>query len=1396
MGFDNECILNIQSLAGEFFCPVCRLLVYPNEALQSQCTHLYCKPCLTYVVGTTRACPYDGYLVTEADSKPLVESNKALADTIGKITVHCLYHRSGCTWQGPLSECTAHCSGCAFGNSPVVCNRCGIQIVHRQVQEHAQNCPSVQPQAQQAAGGQETAVSGTTATAGQTQVASQAETAISQTLASQTTTSSTPVQDPNQHANPNSQSQAVSQAAVVMSEQWYQQQQQQYQQYYQQYSGYDPYYQQYYPFQQQAVPQYQQQPLQVNASHMAGQHSVYMQTQPQPQPQVQPQPQLQSQVQPQPQAQPQSHLSVQAPVASQPQNQAQVNQQQQIHLMIPPQSQIPSQTYPTAQGHSQPQVQPFPQAQPHPQVQTIQPHLQHGQMPQYQQHHSQMQQPQPQLHPAPQAQPEAQLQPQSQPQPLPQPQLQPHPLQSQPLNPNLIPQMQHPAAHAVTGHQSYPQSQTHQQIQLVTPQNPLHMHAQGGLHPQQHPAEMQNSYPQQPPLMRPPQSHATIPNQQQPGLLPLPGPMLQQVHPNSLRPTLSVQQRPTMQPPASPMSQQYVQQQPLSTQPVGLVQPQMHQQGPFVQQQQSSQSQLWPPGPPHSFQQPPHAYPQPQQNVAGSHIVHPHSSHNLVGRPMTPNHVVQPQPYPQSAAGMLVKPMQLGANLPSSYQSNVFRTNNQSGVNSQPMCEVPGDHGTDKNVAEQEADSSSQGIAKKKGNELDVASSLGADVDETNASKSNADLKSVDEKPPGDVGDNSSGYDKETPESRTTDLEPHRDPVSKNTVKGEATEDLKYVDNGERKVEENKIKDGPLLKTPPLQEAKLGEEQNGKMQKEKILPQDQVTSKGPAGNGFRGIPPSSQVQPGGFLQPSHSVPIIDQGRHQPLQMPYGSNNNQQRPAASAMLQTPPPGLPSHAQTTGLPPNQFRPQGPGRTLVPPENLVPGSFGRGPSNYGPQGPYIQGPVSAAPRISLGETLVRPPFGTPPLNAFDLHGALPYGPEGHSVQQRSANMDYHADNRQLDPRASGVDSTSTFSLHGERLKPAQDEHLNPFPLDHAHRVGDRGQFDEDLKQFPRPSHLDAEPVPKFGSYFSSSRPLVRGPHDFGTDMGPRAHEKEPHGLNFDPMIGSGPSQFLPPYHDAGERPVGLPEDTLGRTNFRGTVPSYGRHRMDGFVSRSPGREYPGISPRGFRGHPGDEIDARERRFNDRFSGLPGHLHRGGVESSDHMVEHLRSRDMIGPDIRPPHFRMGEHLGHPNMPGHLLMGEPIGFGDFSSHERMGEFGGPGNFRHPRLGEPGFRSSFSLREFPNDGGIYTGDMDSFENLRKRKPVSMGWCRICKVDCETVEGLDLHSQTREHQKMAMDMVVTIKQNAKKQKLTSGDHSIHNDSSKSKNTKFEGRVNKH
>lgn len=62
-------------------------------------------------------------------------------------------------------------------------------------------------------------------------------------------------------------------------------------------------------------------------------------------------------------------------------------------------------------------------------------------------------------------------------------------------------------------------------------------------------------------------------------------------------------------------------------------------------------------------------------------------------------------------------------------------------------------------------------------------------------------------------------------------------------------------------------------------------------------------------------------------------------------------------------------------------------------------------------------------------------------------------------------------------------------------------------------------------------------------------------------------------------------------------------------------------------------------------------------------------------------------------------------------------------------------------------------------------------DFEPFIQSRKKKPGSMGWCRICKVDCGTVDNLELHAQTKEHQKEAMDIVLSMKkESAKRQKM--------------------------
>ncbi|AQK96878.1 hypothetical protein ZEAMMB73_Zm00001d011427 [Zea mays] len=471
MGFDNECILNIQSLPGEYFCPVCRTLVYPNEALQTQCTHLYCKSCLAYVVATTQACPYDGYLVTEADSKPLMESNKTLAETIGKVAVYCLYNKSGCQWHGELSACTTHGTTCAYGNSPVVCNRCGTQIVHRQVQEHAQLCHGLQSQTQQADGSQVQLAAATTqpvtqdpslASAGSAAPAVTTLPKPSLTTATAVTSSATATggaAGATTAAVPSSAA-SISASQTPTAEQWYQQQQQlQYSQYYQQqHPGSNPYMQQYQQYNQyqQAYQHYMQPSMQVPSQNV-------VQGSAQPASYVQPQVQS-SQLMMQAQSQPQVH-----PLTSQPQLQ-----------------QHPVQPHPQSHPHLSHVQLPADQSQLHQSIQS-------AQVPQFQPSHVPLQPSGLQVQPA--AHPSALTQVGNQ-QVATQAtahQVQPHVRVQPPQQQHIVAQQQHPHLQALPPHQNIqPQMQLNSQVQLQPP----HAQQQAYPQPQAYPQQTHHMHPQ------------------------------------------------------------------------------------------------------------------------------------------------------------------------------------------------------------------------------------------------------------------------------------------------------------------------------------------------------------------------------------------------------------------------------------------------------------------------------------------------------------------------------------------------------------------------------------------------------------------------------------------------------------------------------------------------------------------------------------------------------------------------------------------------------------------------------------------------------------------------------------------------------------------------------------
>lgn len=513
---------------------------------------------------------------------------------------------------------------------------------------------------------------------------------------------------------------------------------------------------------------------------------------------------------------------------------------------------------------------------------------------------------------------------------------------------------------------------------------------------------------------------------------------------------------------------------------------------------------------------------------------------------------------------------------------------------------------------------------------------------------------------------------------------------------------------------------------------------------------------------------------GGFAEPSHSTTVSDPGRPR-----YGSSTLPQRPGAPSLLQAPPPGPPHQSQGLGHPPTQFRPLGPGHVpgqpFHPPggiqERGSTASFGREPGQYGPAhqssdmqfgalpGPYNQGHVPVQP------------FGAVPPSTFDSHRrmmvrATPHGPEGrmglqHPPDALEAEMfpnqrPGHMDGIQRDPFLPGsleqgtlaqppgihqnmtrmngnpgFDSSSTLGSRDERFKPLLDEQLNSIPPGPDRRSFHRSEFEDDLKQFPRPSILDGEPIPKFRNI--SSRPYDRG------SLGGKYDAS----LKLDPGTGSTSSRFLSPYqrggalqaNEVGERPVGRHEDIIGRAepnhgypDYFGPVPAYGHHHMDSLPPRSPSREYPGISSRGYGGSGYNDFDGRElHRFGEpvgnafhegRFTMLPSHFRRGEFEGPGNMQmgEHFRN-DFIGQDNLPTHLRRGEHLGPRNLHGHLHFVEPVGFGVHPRNAEIEGMAGPGSFEsfgggnrpsYHRLGEPGFRSNLSLQGFPNDGGPYT----------------------------------------------------------------------------------------
>ncbi|MCE3216782.1 hypothetical protein HAX54_008012 [Datura stramonium] len=301
----------------------------------------------------------------------------------------------------------------------------------------------------------------------------------------------------------------------------------------------------------------------------------------------------------------------------------------------------------------------------------------------------------------------------------------------------------------------------------------------------------------------------------------------------------------------------------------------------------------------------------------------------------------------------------------------------------------------------------------------------------------------------------------------------------------------------------------------------------------------------------------------------------------------------------------------------------------------------------------------------------------------------------------------------------------------------------------------------------------HLSPLPVP----HDQASRPLDKPPRELGYDSGLKFEaEKVP------------PNRLLPPYHPPGSMHFNDCFEDIGGRKPRQFIEGPGPFNL-------PSNIVGGLCS------------------DSRFQTLPGHLHGGEIDGlgdlrgGEHTTfgrpyKHVRSGDLFGKDM-PSHLLMLS-LGSSKLPGHSRFGEPTCFGPFAGRVYMGSCLRLEIFLvlvNHLTQQTWWRHGFG--SLASGAGILSWDIRIMDFMPvtwtplidQERGSRMGWCRICKVDCETVEGLDIHSQTREHHRYGYGYVRSIKEQNRKKQKTFSDRASAEEKSKTRKAVFEGHGRK-
>ena len=99
----------------DYFCPICRVFLNPDDSMQTSCLHIFCQSCLIQLRQNSLSscrCPICRSITSETGQKPLKDINLFAYNALSSVKIKC--KNTECDKIFPLNEFDGHLKTCEY----------------------------------------------------------------------------------------------------------------------------------------------------------------------------------------------------------------------------------------------------------------------------------------------------------------------------------------------------------------------------------------------------------------------------------------------------------------------------------------------------------------------------------------------------------------------------------------------------------------------------------------------------------------------------------------------------------------------------------------------------------------------------------------------------------------------------------------------------------------------------------------------------------------------------------------------------------------------------------------------------------------------------------------------------------------------------------------------------------------------------------------------------------------------------------------------------------------------------------------------------------------------------------------------------------------------------------